>query len=45
MKAYYSEEKRIDIWYNDKAKFKKQSDGYIFVLVTKVEDGFKSQCK
>ncbi len=43
-KAYYTDEKRLDIWYNDEIKFKEWSKGYIFVLVIKVEKDFKSVC-
>lgn len=42
-KAYYTDEKRLDIWYNDEIKFKEWGK-YVFVLVIKVEKGFKSQC-
>ena len=45
-KTYYTDEKRLDIRYSDdkEFKFKEWGDEFVFVLVIKVEKGFKSQC-
>ncbi len=43
-KAYYTDEKRLDIWYGDSVKYKEWGNGYIFVLSTMIEKGFESQC-
>lgn len=42
-KPWNSDVKRLDIYYNDKAKFKEWGK-YVFVLVIKVKKGFKSVC-
>lgn len=43
-KAYYTNEKELDIWYDDKILYKEWSENYLFVLNIKVEKNFKSQC-
>ena len=43
-KSWNSDVRRLDIYYNDKAKFKEWGDKYVFVLVIKIEKDFKSVC-